>query len=454
VKLGAQGITLIASSGDDGAQSTLAREQQGQQPTCREILGFCNGLQPNWPASSPYVTGVGATMGVESNTDELTCQITCDPPLEDAEDQCSHGDSGSMITSGGGFSSASMPSYQSDNGVTGSGRGVPDVSLAGHAYAIYVGGQLVGEDGTSASAPAFAGMVSQVNAQRKAKGFGTVGFINPAMYKSASAFNDITDGDNKCGTCDPDGTCMCCGGYSATTGWDAATGLGSVNFAKFAGIFPDSDASAPLNRSFAQSLPKTPAAHSASKAGSSPTVTSSVRRVSKIANVTSFMHHLGWSKSKRASPEQPHDMLLAVKQRNMDHVEEVLMDRSDPKSTNYGKWLSGNEVRAITRNEEALGAVRNFLTQSGMEIVRTSLGGEFIRARASIQTWEKVLENELYAYEARDRKATHIMADAYTIPAGLAAHIDGVLGAADFPVEALKRQLHKPKPASPSAVVV
>jgi kumamolisin len=42
-----------------------------------------------------------------------------------------------------------------------------------------------------------------------------VGFINPAIYatKAASAFNDITQGNN--------------GAFSAGPGWDACSGLGS-----------------------------------------------------------------------------------------------------------------------------------------------------------------------------------------------------------------------------------
>merc|ERR1739841_26438 len=101
-----------------------------------------------------------------------------------------------MITTGGGYSFYDKPDYQKST-VTCAGRGVPDVSLAGHAYVVYVGGKAELVDGTSASSPAFAGMVSQVNARRQAAGQPAVGFINPAMYQAGSqAFNDITKGDN------------------------------------------------------------------------------------------------------------------------------------------------------------------------------------------------------------------------------------------------------------------
>ena len=51
IKLGVQGVTIVASSGDDGAVSPQAR----QNPlSC--------GYNPSFPASSPYVTAVGGTM--------------------------------------------------------------------------------------------------------------------------------------------------------------------------------------------------------------------------------------------------------------------------------------------------------------------------------------------------------------------------------------------------------
>ena len=76
-------------------------------------------------------------------------------------------------------------------------------------------------------------MASLVNAVRKAIGKGGVGWLNPALYKYVSLYaNDIVSGDNTCTRT------MCCGtGFNATKGWDAATGIGSINFKKFSRVF-------------------------------------------------------------------------------------------------------------------------------------------------------------------------------------------------------------------------
>jgi subtilase family serine protease len=74
--------------------------------------------------------------------------------------------------------------------------------------------------GTSFAAPMWAGYLALVNEQSLENGGSVLGFINPTLYAIGassgygSAFHDITSGGN---------------GYSATTGYDLATGWGSPN---------------------------------------------------------------------------------------------------------------------------------------------------------------------------------------------------------------------------------
>jgi kumamolisin len=100
---------------------------------------------------------------------------------------------------------------------------VPDV--AGDAdpttgYIVRVDGSTSVIGGTSAVAPLMAGLIAVSNAVNKK----SAGFINPVIYTSAfkSAFNDITKGNN--------------GGFTAKTGWDACTGLGSPNGTKLVAL--------------------------------------------------------------------------------------------------------------------------------------------------------------------------------------------------------------------------
>ena len=96
--------------------------------------------------------------------------------------------------------------------------------------------------GTSFATPIFAGMLALINQQQNyTTGQGP---INSTLYTLAansstyaSAFHDITTGDNKC---DASGYCSSAGEseFSAGTGYDQATGLGSVDLFNLAAAWP------------------------------------------------------------------------------------------------------------------------------------------------------------------------------------------------------------------------
>jgi len=235
IKLGVMGTTILAASGDDG------------------VIGYANtycGYNPMFPASSPYVTAVGGTVGPESDNPEIACTSQISP-------------SSVGITTGGGFSNYyPAPAFQQPfiqsyfanmkgtprqpfpgprRPYSTTGRGYPDVALLANNYIIGYDGNIVGGvDGTSASTPVFAGMISIANSQRVAAGFSTLGWINPFLYQYYTQFaNDITGGTkNSCSQLKvrADGSVYnkCCKeGFFPAVGWDPSTGLGSINFDAF-----------------------------------------------------------------------------------------------------------------------------------------------------------------------------------------------------------------------------
>jgi kumamolisin len=175
---GALGITVFVASGDNGATDG----------TSTDTVDF--------PASSPNVVGCGGTS----------------LPPGGAEVAWNDGANGGA--SGGGYSTVyPLPSWQTGvAGVTGTMRGVPDVS--GDAdpetgYQVSVDGTNTVIGGTSAVAPLYAGLFALINQSTGTR----VGFVNPTLYANGSAFTDITSGNNN--------------GYEAGPGWDPVTGLGS-----------------------------------------------------------------------------------------------------------------------------------------------------------------------------------------------------------------------------------
>ncbi|KAJ7195123.1 family S53 protease [Mycena pura] len=198
MQLGAVGISVLFASGDGGVG--------GVQPT------ECTTFVPTAPGGCPFVTSVGGSTGL--------------PPQTAAS------------LSGGGFSNFfPVPTYQLGattayiesigNQYAGlynrSGRGIPDVALQAENVEIAWtdGFFLVG--GTSCASPIFASMIALVNDRLIAAGRPVLGFLNPFLYSPAArpAFTDVTSGTNPgCNTV----------GFSASTGWDPVTGLGTPDF--------------------------------------------------------------------------------------------------------------------------------------------------------------------------------------------------------------------------------
>ncbi|MBJ6726241.1 protease pro-enzyme activation domain-containing protein [Geomesophilobacter sediminis] len=222
----AQGQTVLVAAGDSGAAG------------CSDPSGATgSGKAVNGLASTPYNIAVGGTQFNEGSTQywnsvsttSMTSALGYIPEVVWNESGSVSGGSGLWATGGGASQIYSKPSWQVATGVPQDGsRDIPDVSLsgAGHdSYLIVTGGSLSAVSGTSAGTPSFAGIVAlllQKTGQR-------IGNANVGLYQlanlqyganGASVFHDVTSGSNSV----PGVT-----GYSAASGYDQATGLGSVD---------------------------------------------------------------------------------------------------------------------------------------------------------------------------------------------------------------------------------
>jgi tripeptidyl-peptidase-1 len=209
MKAGARGVSIFFASGDQGVW--------GRSGTTGNVF------HPDFPAASPYVTAVG---GTDFSTKSVIGEETA------------------WADSGGGFSDTfDIPDWQADavaaykasttlpdsSMYSDTGRGYPDVAALGgqvNSYCVAFGGKgskFSGVAGTSASSPVVAGIFAILNNVRLTNGGAALGFLNPFLYQNADAFNDVTTGKNDGG--------QRTGGFEAAKGWDAATGLGTPNYA-------------------------------------------------------------------------------------------------------------------------------------------------------------------------------------------------------------------------------
>lgn len=225
----ASGISVTAASGDAGSTACIGRS------------GPIDALAVSYPASSPFVTGVGGTNVQLSAANAITAQtVWNDAPV-------------AVIAAGGGPSALfPRPSYQK-RFTKARRRTVPDVSLLADVvpgYDIYCtarrdclnkvnpGNPWVAVGGTSAAAPLFAGGLALVDEVLRARGRQQLGNANSLLYRvarsraAAAVFSDVTTNNNDLGPfLGRHRRLGCC---TAHRGYDAASGLGSVNLAALA----------------------------------------------------------------------------------------------------------------------------------------------------------------------------------------------------------------------------
>lgn len=215
-RLAAEGTTVYASSGDQGA--------------------YTDGIVPavSDPASQPLITAVGGTALYTA-------------PGGAYLGETSWNELGLFGAAGGGGVSTvwKIPAYQTLidptlNGGSATMRNVPDVALDAailtgvDVYSTAVGGW-ADFGGTSVSSPLWAAYTARVNQARSEAGLKPLGFANPALYAIGASFlsffdfHDVIDGTN--------GNAAIYGipGFTTGFGYDDVTGFGSFDGAQMLG---------------------------------------------------------------------------------------------------------------------------------------------------------------------------------------------------------------------------
>ena len=229
-RLAAEGTTVFASSGDQGAYTDYITPAAVSDPASQPLITAVGG-------TALYTAPGGAYLG-ETSWNEL----------------------GLFGAAGGGGVSEvwSIPAYQTSidptaNGGSATMRNVPDVALDAailtgvDVYSTAAGGWS-DFGGTSVSSPLWAAYTARVNQARREAGLKPLGFANPALYAIGSSFlaffdfHDVIDGTN--------GNTALFGspGFTTGFGYDDVTGFGSFDGAQMLGDLgaaPSSTTAAP-----------------------------------------------------------------------------------------------------------------------------------------------------------------------------------------------------------------
>jgi subtilase family serine protease len=255
-----QGMTIVSASGDDGATD------------CDDSGLASEGLNVDFPASSPFATSAGGTMfsgdvtspgTYWSSTNSTTgylggSALSYIPEQPWNETTATEGLTPGGAGGGGASAFFAKPSWQlvnstvSGNTPNDNSRDVPDIAFnAASNHDGYIvcsqgscqngfltsSGELDVFGGTSFVAPTFSGLLSLVEQKLGGTPNAGIGNVNPVLYGLAngptysSVFHDVTTGNNSVPCSQGTPNCPSGGsiGYSAGPGYDQASGLGTID---------------------------------------------------------------------------------------------------------------------------------------------------------------------------------------------------------------------------------
>ncbi len=278
----AEGISVFVSSGDSGAA--------GCDDSFAAPPSTPGAVSPNYMCSSPYATCVGGTEFNDTVAPQAYWSTANNAALGSARgyipeggwnEPLSSGSTPQVAASGGGTSSyIAMPAWQQK--VIGaasltSGRSSPDLAFASSCREGYFGclaaagtSCVSGNDGsyrfeilcgTSAGAPSMAGVAALLDEQMAGQAQGN---LNPQLYSMEAAasqvYHDVTLASSGVANCDLSMPSTCNNsvpslpsltgaqpGYQIGPGFDAVTGLGSLNVQAFLSAYGNSQPPASIN---------------------------------------------------------------------------------------------------------------------------------------------------------------------------------------------------------------
>eukprot|EP00039_Didymoeca_costata_P027748 m.19110 g.19110 ORF g.19110 m.19110 type:complete len:549 (+) comp6486_c0_seq1:28-1674(+) len=140
----------------------------------------------------------------------------------------------------------------------------------------------------------------------------------------------------------------------------------------------------------------------------------------------------GWTSEGPASSATTFQVMFAVKQRNVDALEETLLRVSDPDSESYGKHMTMGQVKAlIAPAKDSILTVKSFLRKNGVRDCETN--GDIIRCVATLKQMESMLDVKMHSFRHKSNATVVRATQHYTLPEDIATHVDFVAPVNRFP---------------------
>ncbi|XP_015234694.1 PREDICTED: tripeptidyl-peptidase 1 [Cyprinodon variegatus] len=152
-----------------------------------------------------------------------------------------------------------------------------------------------------------------------------------------------------------------------------------------------------------------------------------------------------WTHAGRVDPSEQLELTFALKQQNIDLLEETLRRVSDPDSPQYGKHLNLQEVASLVRPSELTQkVVHGWLQAHGVSNCRTVSTQDFLQCTMTAEVAETLLPGSRFHRYVRDGQSIVRSSGPYSVHDEVHHHLDFVGGLHRVPPRQKHVSLNQP----------
>ena len=140
-----------------------------------------------------------------------------------------------------------------------------------------------------------------------------------------------------------------------------------------------------------------------------------------------------WYKLERINSNDKMNFIIALKQHNIDYIEDILINISNPKNPQYGEYKTRNEildiiVPDIKYSESILDWIHT--NNNNFDCIN---GFDYIKCNSNVKNVEKLFLTNIYSFYNNYTNKIINIASSYSVPSYLNNYIHFILGLADIP---------------------
>jgi tripeptidyl-peptidase-1 len=134
-----------------------------------------------------------------------------------------------------------------------------------------------------------------------------------------------------------------------------------------------------------------------------------------------------WEEVRRPNKAAWVKLTFALRQRNLDHLEQLLLNVSNPRHALWGKHLSFEEVNdLVAPHPDSVSAVEGWLQRSGISprSIDATPNKDFIHASLPLKQAEAILGINFTLLQHKESRRFALQSSRYAVPSDIVMHLD------------------------------